>query len=896
MRKLLLIVIVLNSFLSSASHIVGGDIYYDYLGNNQYRFYITLYRDCFSTGAQYDDPLPLGVFYTNSMTSYQQVSVPFPGSNILPIEFNNPCATAPTNVCVEKAVYTIVLNLPPTPGGYTIAYQRCCRGPNVTNLIQPENTGITLVATIPGSETSNWQNSSPRFTNYPPIVICNTEELIFDHVATDPDGDQLVYSLVTPYAGANDLNPAPNPIPPLPYFPVGWAGGYSATNPMGGGSSVTINSSTGLLNVQPNMLGLFVVGVMVEEYRNGVLISRVIRDFLFKVFDCNITMQAILPDQEELPTFISYCQGLTVQFENNSYGGTSYQWDFGVAGMTSDVSTQFEPTYTYPTPGDYTATLIVNPGMPCTDTAYMDITVNNVFNVSYTVADSICFTGNSLDFLGQTDGPAGSAFVWDFGPNSTIQSATSLSVNDVSFNASGFIPVTLYGSNADCEAEFTDSIFLFPEPIASIELPTGFECEGLTIPFGNNSINTVNYQWDFGVAGTTTDESDEFEPTFTFPQGGVYSIQLIAGSTATCFDTTEVDIEVNELLTVSFTHNDSLCITGNSFNFDATVTGPSDVVYQWNFGQVANPSTSNDLDVNNVVYNNFGSYPVTLTASFDNCSESYSSTVFIFREPEIDFRVEPGPRCAPALVQFTDLSLSDSPLTYTWNFGDGGTSTLQNPSHVYSDPGNYNVSLGIISSEGCIDTLYLMYQDLVTIHPSPVSSFIVDPVSTDICHAEITFTDQSIDAASIFYWYDDSTHFIDGAEAIHVYNYVTSGWHNPIQIVTNQFGCKDTSMAELYIEPFIIYIPNTFTPDGDEFNNDFLAKYALEVLEWNFKIYNRWGELIFESNDPEAAWDGSYISQFGRVPDGTYLYILDYISCEFPDVTQTITGHVNVLK
>ena len=154
MKYFLLSILVSINMSLFASHIVGGDIYYDYLGNNQYRFFITVYRDCNSTGAAFDDPLSLAVY--NTMPSGQQafvqeVFVPFPGSVNLPIIFNNPCVVPPTNICVERAIYITVLTLPPTSGGYTVAYQRCCRGPNITNLVSPDDTGLTLAATIPGT-------------------------------------------------------------------------------------------------------------------------------------------------------------------------------------------------------------------------------------------------------------------------------------------------------------------------------------------------------------------------------------------------------------------------------------------------------------------------------------------------------------------------------------------------------------------------------------------------------------------------------------------------------------------------------------------------------------------------------------------------------------------------
>lgn len=887
--------IVLFSILLSplrASHIVGGDIYYDYLGSNNYRFYITLYRDCASTGAEFDDPLPLAVYTQGSTIPIQELSVPFPGSELLPVTFNNPCGTAPGGICIEKAIYTVVINLPPINGGYTITYQRCCRGPAITNLISPDNTGLTLTATVPGLETGCFVNSSPRFTNYPPLLLCNNDQLVFDHSATDPDGDVLIYSLVTPFAGADGVTPAPNPPPPPPYTPVSWAGGFSATAPLGTGSSTTINSSTGLLTCTPQLMGLFVVGIRVQEYRNGVLIGQTVRDFLFRVLNCNITLSAILPTQEQLSSFESYCQGLTVNFENSSYGGTVYQWDFGVTGITTDVSSQYAPSYTYPAPGTYEATLIVNPGEPCTDTAYMTVTVNNEFTIGFNTIDSICIVGNSFDFISEFSGSSPESYEWTFGPNASVPSATTQNVFDVTFSTSGNIAVTIEADNGDCVATYTENIYIYPEPIAGIVLPQGYECEGLTVSFGNSSTGTSVYDWDFGVSGTSVDTSSQQLPTFTFPQGGTYDVTLIGSSNGVCSDTTSVSITVNELLTISFTHNDSLCLTDNSFWFDGTMTGPASTQYAWNFGPNATPTSSSDLDVSNVVFDEAGIHPITLTAWFDNCYEYASSQIFIFRVPTIGFTDIPGPRCVPATVQFQNLSEADSPMYYTWTFGDGSGSTEGDPVHVYAEVGSYSVGLEVITTEGCVDTLYLLQQDLITVHPSPTSQFDLDPKVTDICNATIQFTDQSQGATAYIYWFDDSTYFSEQQNPL--YTYQSAGTLYPMQVAINEFGCTDTSFQKLIIEPFSIYVPNAFTPDGNEFNDDFNGLFGLEVLGWELSIYNKWGELIYLTDDPNFGWDGSYNGRL--MQEGTYAYILKYLSCDKPDYWQTLTGHVNLLR
>ena len=103
-----------------ASHIVGGDIYYEYISGSQYKINLTLYRDCFSTGAAYDDPLNLTI-YNKDNIEIKTIGIPFPGSTNVALVFNNPCIIPPSDVCVEKATYSVILDLPPIVGGYTIS-------------------------------------------------------------------------------------------------------------------------------------------------------------------------------------------------------------------------------------------------------------------------------------------------------------------------------------------------------------------------------------------------------------------------------------------------------------------------------------------------------------------------------------------------------------------------------------------------------------------------------------------------------------------------------------------------------------------------------------------------------------------------------------------------------
>lgn len=288
MRKLLIISFLLLSCKLNAAHIIGGEVYYDYLGNDQYQITFEIYRDCNGFGAAFDNPLDFTVFYANN--SVYQVFTASPVIDTLPIIYDDPCVTPPTDICVERGIYVAVITLPPTADGYYVSYQRCCWSSAIQNILIPDDWGLTISTDIPGTNLVSTPNSSARFDNYPPIVLCSGQTLDFDHVATDPDGDSLVYYMCTPLTiSTND--PAgwvPNPENPEPYPLVPWEVGISGTQPFGVGSNVNLDAQSGFMNITPGVTGMYVAAVCVEEWRNGVLINMKSRTFGYRVVNCQV--------------------------------------------------------------------------------------------------------------------------------------------------------------------------------------------------------------------------------------------------------------------------------------------------------------------------------------------------------------------------------------------------------------------------------------------------------------------------------------------------------------------------------------------------------------------------------------------------------------------------------
>ncbi len=290
MRKLLILLtlfICLFANNSRASHIVGGEIYYDSLGNNQYRITIELFRDC-SSFTDFDQPLDYTIFYTNG-TIWSQFSMQYILKEQLPIIYDDPCVTPPSDICIERAIYVDTVILPFDIDGYYISYQRCCWAANIDNIVDPANNGITLTTSIPGSSLVDIHNQGARFANYPPLVLCSGQSFDFDHHATDPDGDSLVYALADPYLGGSSGNVTPNPESAAPYSPVGWEPTYSTFQPFGAGSTIAVDPQTGIITFTPNLIGNYVAGVKVDEYREGVLINTHTRTYGYRIVACTVT-------------------------------------------------------------------------------------------------------------------------------------------------------------------------------------------------------------------------------------------------------------------------------------------------------------------------------------------------------------------------------------------------------------------------------------------------------------------------------------------------------------------------------------------------------------------------------------------------------------------------------
>jgi gliding motility-associated-like protein len=413
LKILFLILLVLSIGRASATHIVGGEVTYKYLGivagGYSYRVSLNIYEDCLNgtpSAIAADDPAFIGVFI--SSTPILLDSSHYDTSFMVPANFNTECVTNTPQICLLKKTFVYNFILPPNSQGYTIAYQRCCRNAVVQNISDPSNSGATYFCTISPQPYS--QNSSAVFTNFPPQIICVNTPLVYNHAAIDADGDSLSYELCSAYTAPNGLNNDSVIAPPFEKATYKYP--YSYNIPLTAYPALQIDPVTGILTGTPNRVGRYLVTVCCHEWRGHAMINTIQREFQFVVTNCSKSVEANIPLLSSLPnTYELNCTDHVIHFLNTSTGGTSYRWDFGEPHEIYDTSGEFEPTFVYHDTGTYAVKLVVNPSSTCADSIIRLVRVYPTFKTEFTDSGNQC-PGASLAFLDQTESPIKPVLYW----------------------------------------------------------------------------------------------------------------------------------------------------------------------------------------------------------------------------------------------------------------------------------------------------------------------------------------------------------------------------------------------------------------------------------------------------------------------------------------------------
>ncbi|MDG1477374.1 MAG: gliding motility-associated C-terminal domain-containing protein [Vicingaceae bacterium] len=879
MKKFLLFITILFSGITSsyASHLMGAEITYTHVSGDDYEVTLIIYRDCSGITVSTNQNV---TFESASCNQNINFNIPF----IQTVDVSQVCP-GQTTTCnggtvpgTQQYVFRGIVTLTPCVD-WIMHWNSGTRNPAITNLVAPSTENLYIQNTLNNVIGTN--NNSPQFFAIPTPYICVNQLTIYNHAATDADGDSLYYSLSTPLT-------TPGP----PGAPIAFTAGYSQaqpiiTNPV---SSLNFNQLTGEMCFVPGQNQISVVSVLIEEFRNNVLIGSQIREMQIVVSaTCSSNSN---PSAGVTPTCSGGGGGMNIQFTSGSvtkvdtnsvtmcpndtvcvsYAFSDPDAD-NVTVDTNSISAAL-PGCAINLTGDGTPTptltvcwvpSVLDTGLNVFSVILTDdacpISGLQTFSYDITVLDevyagldtTICNLGSGA----QLGASGGAGYTWyEFGSTTPVPVSAEFTCNPC-FNPVAtptvttdyYVVSTLVGQ---CKDKDTVRVTVSPNTIPAItNLPDTFFCEGSSV---NVSADAGYISYDWTTTGGTTQ-------TENFNQGGLFAVIVSDGI---CIDTLHF-VNIIEI------PNPHPVISGNltfCLNDGTTLsTEPVYDSYNWTSGST--------FDSTNIVATLPGISSITLTVDSLGCTTSVTEQLTALAVPSTVIIADNDTICPGGSTNLSTLGSFDS---YVWSPSGSTDSTTASPSGLVSVT---------ISENGCDYTA----NSTIFTYPNPVAEFTINPEGSGEPNIDITFTDASTGASS-WLWNFDVTNIGTNPPTrtgqgpfIHIYD--NQGAYTVTLNTTNDYGCAN-SITKEYLVFSEIGTPNVITPNGDG-KNDFLVFENLDpdLFPNKITILNRWGRKVFEQEFYDNMWSGDDLSA------GTYFYVLNV---DFNSGQEVYKGTLTILK
>ncbi len=481
---------------------------------------------------------------------------------------------------------------------------------------------------------------------------------------------------------------------------------------------------------------------------------------------------------------------LNVSFTNLSTGTDFTQlWNFGDA----TTSTLLNPSNTYTTAGSYLVKLVILNANSCKDSISQTIVIATKPNLGFTVNNGgQCISTNLFAFTNQTTGAV--SYLWNFGDGTT-----SILTNPTkSYSNNGPFNVTLIATNSNgCKDSLTQTVLVFEKPTASFTFPNNAICSNtLSVTPTNTSAGLSNtYLWSFGDGTTSTATN----PIKIYTTQGTYNIKLVATNIHGCKDSSVQQISISPSPTANFTINNSTqCAVHNVFTFSNSSTGA--ISYYWDFAD----GTTSILSNPSKAYSASGLYNVKLIVTSSNgCKDSMTRTVSVLEKPTASFTLPANSICSNSLTVAPTNTSSGLNNSYTWYFGDGTSSNVINPTKTYASAGNYTIKLVALNTNGCKDSI----EQVLAISTNPTANYSINNSAQCAVNNVFTFTNQSTNATSYFWNFDDGiTSILSNPSKA----FSNAGTYNVKLIAINSNGCKDsiTTIVTVFEKPIAAFALN----------------------------------------------------------------------------------------
>lgn len=553
----------------------------------------------------------------------------------------------------------------------------------------------------------------------------------------------------------------------------------------------------------------------------------------------------------------------------------SGEWISTTPGVTF-IPDEFSATadITAPILGDYDFSWAEDNGFGCVDTAKITITFANLAYAAIVTDPSCSYTcDGSITIVS----PDAEEFLIDGGSSNTTGIFTDVCTGDHI--------ITIMGTGG-CQFDSTITINtpLELEVTASGVATVCINETTFIDATSTGGTGNITYAWEDGI-GTGALQNVSAITTTTFT--------VVATDENSCTDTSEVLVTVRDSINVA-TSSMGIC-PGGSADISATATGGdgNDVVsgYIFNWDNAFTGSTQTVSPTGDSIF------AVYATDGCGSPSDTAYATVTVYPSPEINFIVRDGEGCVPVSASFINFVTQPAGSTCTWDLGDGTTiASCENESYTYTVPGIYDVTFSVVSPDGCSNDSTAIAA--VNVYSLPIADFTFTPDPGSLVENEITYSDQSFDAA-IHSWDFDSSSVPSVSSEVNpivLYPSAEGGTHTTCLTVYTMEGCQDQICKEVIIENEVLfYVPNAFTPNGDGENDIFRPEGSgISTDDYTMQVFNRWGQLIFESKDYDIGWDGTYKGKIAQ--EDVYVWKINVKSNVQYDFLEEFKGHITLLR
>ncbi len=866
MKQFLLVFLLsISSLLANATHIAGGELFYERIGpgatanTDRYKITMRLFRQCASTGgtgAQLTIETPLiGIYNTSGLNLSTQLQLIREFTTVPTLSNDpaaNPCLTGSTaeiTSCYEIGRWSAEIELPRTASGYTLVWTRYTRrAAGVQNVNIGASTGAAFSTQIPGTNVlPNGFNSSAQFIIRDTALICKESNFTLDYSATDLDGDSLVYKFGEAYEGIGGSSSNPDPFsagPPATIFfvPLSYNAPYSSTNPLG--NSVNIN--TGILTgTSPATPGYYVICVIVEEWRNGERINSHRKDFVLKVGNCSTVKPDAGPDDKT-------CNGFDFMFENQSPNPSiiSYNWNFG----DGNSSTSPNPPHTYADTGRYLVKLKVIATGGCQDSATKFVYVFPGFTPSITVIGSC--VQQPIQFRDATITAYGfvNSWKWDFGDLTTLADTARSKDTAWKYPTGADYVVRLTSTNSKgCEDTVSKTITVRNQPLLNLPFKDTLICSIDTLPLIANSIGAFSWTPNYNIINPNTSNP------LVYPK--VTTSYVITVNDQGCISKDSITVNVLDFIRVDAGLDSAICQT-DTFRLHP-ISQALSYIWTATTGEVV-AATKYPL-VRPLILTKY-----YVTANLGKCQDRDSVSIRPVPYPQVS-ATNVSPICFGGKVQLNANVVGS-------NFFWQPTTSLLNPTTLNPIAGPSKTTSYVITATDTIgcpkpvkDTIVVEVVPIVTVNAGRDTSIVRNQP------LQLFAATSNIPTNSSFKWIPTTWLNNDTLRnPVATINSTIDIIKYKVR-VTRPEGCfgEDEIVVRVFSTDPDIFMPTAFTPNNDG-KNDILKPIAVGITRLDyFRIYNRWGQLIYETRELESGWDGNFNGS--PQASGTFVFVVQGI-------------------